>query len=125
VRGILFKEQEGSFRSASSSQADKDNHGRLRRRPSTFPDPPLVRRLPGRRQVRQPNATVLESWGNSFNDPATSKELAAGGVRQHADYIMAAAAAGNTGVFEGRQREGLLHVGRGHRSAARSTPITS
>src|SRR4029077_14342646 len=47
-----------------------------------------------------PNVKLLDGFGNSFNDPATSKELALAQFNQGAKYIFSFAAAGNTGIFE-------------------------
>ena len=112
VRGILFKEQEGTFLiGAIFGRLTKSNVvgfvGAV--------DIPLIRRWyvgyeEGVKYVN-PKATVLESWGNSFNDPATSKELALAQFDQKADYIAAAAAAGNTGVFEAAKEKNFFTSG--------------
>jgi basic membrane protein A len=78
-------------------------------------DIPLIRRWyvgyeEGVKYVN-PKATVLQSWGNSFNDPATSKELALAQFDKKADYIAAAAAAGNTGIFEAAKDKGFFTSG--------------
>jgi basic membrane protein A len=112
VRGILFKEYEGTFLiGAIFGRLTKSNTvgfvGAI--------DIPLIRRWyvgyeEGVKYVN-PDATVLESWGNSFNDPATSKELALAQFDKGADYIAAAAAAGNTGVFEAAKEKGFFTSG--------------
>ncbi len=112
VRGILFKEQEGTFLiGAIFGRLTKSNVvgfvGAI--------DIPLIRRWyvgyeEGVKYVN-PEATVLESWGNSFNDPATSKELALAQFDQKADYIAAIAAAGNTGVFEAAKEKNFFTSG--------------
>ena len=80
-------------------------------------DQPFIRRwLVGFQEgvkAVNPNAKLIDGFGNSFNDPATSKELARAVqpgcqrlvlVRQHRH-------------LRGRQGEELLHVGRRYRSA--------
>lgn len=112
VRGILFKEHEGTFLiGAIFGRLTETNVvgfvGAI--------DIPLIRRWyvgyeEGVKYVN-PDATVLESWGNSFNDPATSKELALAQFDQDADYIAATAAAGNTGVFEAAKEKNFFTSG--------------
>ena len=109
VRGILFKENEGMYLiGAAYALLAKGGQG-------DFPaskavgfvgaiDNALVRRwYNGYAQgVKDTNAgtRVLSGWGNSFNDPATSKELALSQNSKGAKYIAGVAAAGNSGVFE-------------------------
>jgi len=112
VRGVLFKEQEGTFLiGAIFGRLTKTNVvgfvGAI--------DLPFIRRWyvgyeEGVKYVN-PKATVLEGWGNSFNDPATSKELALAQFEQKADYIAATAAAGNTGVFEAAKEKNFFTSG--------------
>jgi len=112
VRGVLFKEQEGTFLiGAIFGRLTKTNVvgfvGAI--------DLPFIRRWyvgyeEGVKYVN-PDATVLEGWGNSFNDPATSKELALAQFEQKADYIAATAAAGNTGVFEAAKEKNFFTSG--------------
>ena len=110
VRGILFKENEGMFLiGAAYALLAKGDQG------SEWPaskavgfvgaiDNALVRRwYNGYAQgvnETSPGTRVLVGWGNSFNDPATSKELALSQNTKGAKYIAAVAAAGNSGVFE-------------------------
>jgi basic membrane protein A and related proteins len=110
VRGILFKENEGMFLiGAAYAMLAKGDQG------SEWPaskavgfvgaiDNALVRRwYNGYAQGvtdTNPGTRVLVGWGNSFNDPATSKELALSQNSKGAQYIAAVAAAGNSGVFE-------------------------
>jgi basic membrane protein A len=110
VRGILFKENEGMFLiGAAYAMLAKGDQG------SQWPASPavgfvgavdnaLVRRwyngyAQGVKQT-SPGTRVLVGWGNSFNDPATSKELALSQNTKGAKYIAAVSAAGNSGVFE-------------------------
>ena len=110
VRGILFKENEGMFLiGAAYALLAKGDQG------AEWPaskavgfvgaiDNALVRRwYNGYAQgvnETSPGTRVLLGWGNSFNDPATSKELALSQNTKGAKYIAAVAAAGNSGVFE-------------------------
>ena len=109
VRGILFKENEGMYLiGAAYALLAKGGQG-------DFPaskavgfvgaiDNALVRRwyngyAQGVKDTN-PGTRVLAGWGNSFNDPATSKELALSQNSKGAKYIAGVAAAGNSGVFE-------------------------
>jgi basic membrane protein A len=110
VRGILFKENEGMFLiGAAYAMLAKGDQG------AEWPaskavgfvgaiDNALVRRwYNGYAQgvhETSPGTRVLVGWGNSFNDPATSKELALSQNTKGAKYIAGVAAAGNSGVFE-------------------------
>ena len=109
LRGILFKENEGMFLiGAAYAMLAKGDEG------SQWPaskavgfvgaiDNALVRRwYNGYSQGVKDNGgeQVLAGWGNSFNDPATSKELALSQNSKGAKYIAGVAAAGNSGVFE-------------------------
>jgi basic membrane protein A len=112
VRGLLFNEHEGTFLVGAifGSLTESNIVGFV-----GAIDIPQIRRWyvgyeEGVHYVN-PDATVLEGWGNSFNDPATSKELALAQFSQGADYIAAAAAAGNTGVFEAAQEVGFFTSG--------------
>lgn len=112
VRGLLFNEHEGTFLIGAifGSLTETDVVGFV-----GAIDLPFIRRWfvgyeEGVHYVN-PDATVLQGWGSSFNDPATSKELAIAQFGQNADYIAAAAAAGNTGVFEAAQEQGFFTSG--------------
>jgi basic membrane protein A and related proteins len=109
LRGILFKENEGMYLiGAAYAMLAKGDQG------GGFPasksvgfvgaiDNALVRRwYNGYAQGVNDNGgeKVLSGWGNSFNDPATSKELALSQNSKGAKYIAGVAAAGNSGVFE-------------------------
>ena len=109
VRGILFKENEGMYLiGAAYALLAKGGQGDFPASPSVgfvgAIDNALVRRwYNGYAQgVKDTNAStkVLSGWGNSFNDPATSKELALSQNSKGAKYIAGVAAAGNSGVFE-------------------------
>lgn len=112
VRGLVFREHEGMFLigAIAGSMTETDTVGFV-----GAMDIPLIRRwYVGYEQGVQhvnPDATILEAWGNSFNDPATSKELALAQEDQGADFIPAVSAAGNTGIFEAAQEEGFLTTG--------------
>ncbi|HYN88838.1 MAG TPA: BMP family ABC transporter substrate-binding protein [Ardenticatenaceae bacterium] len=112
VRGILFREHEGTFLIGAIM-------GRLTESNTVgfigAMDIPLIRRWwvgfeEGVKHVN-PEATVLENWVNSWNDPATSKELALTQAEQGADYIAGVAAAGNTGIFEAAKERGFFTSG--------------
>lgn len=115
VRGIVFKEHEGTFLLGAimGLLATGDYEGFAQSDRIGFVgaiDIPLIRRwfvgYDEGIQAVNADATVLEGWGNSFADPATSKELALAQADQGARYIAAVAAAGNTGVFEAaRERD--------------------
>jgi basic membrane protein A len=109
LRGILFKENEGMYLiGAAYAMLAKGGEGDFPASQSVgfvgAIDNALVRRwYNGYAQgVKDTDAgaRVLSGWGNSFNDPATSKELALSQNSKGAKYIAGVAAAGNSGVFE-------------------------
>jgi basic membrane protein A len=109
LRGILFKENEGMYLiGAAYAMLAKGGEGDFPASQSVgfvgAIDNALVRRwYNGYAQgVKDTDAgaRVLSGWGNSFNDPATSKELALSQNSKGARYIAGVAAAGNSGVFE-------------------------
>lgn len=120
VRGLVFKEHEGAYLVGAilGLLATGEHEG--------YPaseaigavgaiDLPFIRRWlvgfqEGVRAVN-PDVALLEGWGNSFNDPATSKELALAQADQGAQYIFAFAAAGNFGIFEGARERGFFTTG--------------
>jgi basic membrane protein A len=109
VRGILFKENEGMYLiGAAYALLAKGGQGDFPASKSVgfvgAIDNALVRRwyngyAQGVKDTA-PGVRVLSGWGNSFNDPATSKELALSQNAKGAEYIAGVAAAGNSGVFE-------------------------
>jgi len=120
VRGLVFKEHEGAYLVGVIfgllASGTYDGHPAS----TTFGavgaiDLPFIRRwLVGYEEgVRSvvPDATFLEGWGSSFNDPATSKELALTQFGQGAQYIFAFAAAGNSGIFEAAKDKGFFTSG--------------
>ena len=108
LRGILFKENEGMYLiGAAYALLAKGGEGDFPASKSVgfvgAIDNALVRRwYNGYSQGVKDNGgeQVLAGWGNSFNDPATSKELALSQNSKGAKYIAGVAAAGNSGVFE-------------------------
>jgi basic membrane protein A and related proteins len=108
LRGILFKENEGMYLiGAAYAMLAKGGQGDFPASKSVgfvgAIDNALVRRwYNGYSQGVKENGgeQVLSGWGNSFNDPATSKELALSQNSKGAKYIAGVAAAGNSGVFE-------------------------
>jgi basic membrane protein A len=120
VRGLVFKEHEGSYLVGvimgllSSGEFEgypaSDHFGAV----GAF-DFPFVRRWyvgfeEGVKSVK-PDATFDLGWVNSWNDPATSKELALTQAQNGANYIFAFAAAGNFGIFEGALEQGFQTSG--------------
>jgi basic membrane protein A len=120
VRGLVFKEHEGAYLVGlimgllSSGDYEgypaSDAFGAV----GAF-DFPFVRRWyvgfeEGVKSVK-PDATFDLGWVNSWNDPATSKELALTQAQNGASYIFAFAAAGNFGIFEGAAEQGFLTSG--------------
>jgi basic membrane protein A len=120
VRGLVFKEHEGAylvgviFGLLSTGEYEgypaSDTFGAV----GAF-DLPFIRRWfvgfeEGVKSVK-PDANVLLQWSNSWNDPATSKELALAQVGQGAPYIFAFAASGNFGIFEAAKEQGFFTSG--------------
>ena len=136
VRGLVFREHEGAYlarrhlrppRHAASTRAipQSDVIGAV-----GAVDLPFIRRwyvgFEEGVQVGQPGRAACSSaWGNGFNDPATSKELALAPDDQGAQYIFAFSAAGNFGIFEAAAEQGFFTSGRGHRPALASIRRTS
>lgn len=120
VRGLVFREHEGAylvgaiFGLLSTGAYDgfpaSDTVGAV-----GAIDLPFIRRwyvgFEEGVKATNPNANVVLGWGNSFNDPATSKELAIAQFDQGAKYIFAFAAAGNFGVFEAAKEKGFFTSG--------------
>lgn len=120
VRGLVFKEHEGAYLLgvifgllASGDHAGypaSDTIGAV-----GAIDLPFIRRwLVGFQEgvlSVKPDTTLLEGWGNSFNDPATSKELALAQFDQGAQYIFAFAASGNFGIFEAAREKNFFTSG--------------
>jgi basic membrane protein A len=120
VRGLVFKEHEGAyllgviFGLLASGEYEgypaSDTIGAV-----GAIDLPFIRRWfvgfeEGVKSVK-PDANVLLAWGNDFNDPATSKELALAQNDQGAQYIFAFSAAGNFGIFEAAAERGFFTSG--------------
>ena len=120
VRGIVFKEQEGMYLIGAGYAllAKGDQKGWPSSKSIGFVgaiDNALVRRwydgLSQGVEDTDPQARVIAGWGNSFTDPATSKELALSQRQKGARYIAAVAAAGNSGVFEAAAAEDFYTSG--------------
>jgi basic membrane protein A len=120
VRGLLFKEHEGTYLLGATLGllASGDHEG--------FPaserigavgavDAPFIRRwLVGFEEgvaAVAPEITIDSGWATGFNDPATSKELALAQKDRGAEYVFAFSAAGNTGVFEAAAERDFLTTG--------------
>jgi basic membrane protein A len=76
---------------------------------------PLIRRwsdglMEGIKYVN-PKEPVKIAWTNSFNDPATAKELALSQYDAGAKYIGAFSASGNTGIFEAAKQDNFYTSG--------------
>ena len=120
VRGIVYREHEGMFLIGAifGLLATGNYQGYPKSDTIGFVgaiDQPFIRRwLVGYQEgvkAVNPTAKVLDSWGNSFNDPATSKELALAQFDKGAKYIAAVSAAGNTGIFEAAKDKGFFTSG--------------
>lgn len=61
---------------------------------------------------QDPEATFVFNYVGSYNDPAKSKTLAQQEASQGAKFINAAAAAGDSGVFEAAKEEGFYTSGQ-------------
>jgi basic membrane protein A and related proteins len=120
VRGLVFQEHEGTYLiGAIFGLLATGNY-------APYPksdvigavgaiDQPFIRRwLVGFQEgvkAVNPNAKLIDGFGNSFNDPATSKELALAQFNQGAKYIFSFAAAGNTGIFEAAKEKNFYTSG--------------
>lgn len=120
VRGLVFQEQEGTYLiGAIFGLLATGNY-------PPYPksdligavgaiDQPFIRRwLVGFQEgvkAVNPNVKLTDGFGNSFNDPATSKELALAQFNKGARYIFSFAAAGNTGIFEAAREKNFYTSG--------------
>lgn len=120
VRGLVFKEHEGTYLLGAiyGLLASGDYEGYPASDTIGFVgaiDLPFIRRwFVGFQEgvkATNPTATVLESWGTGFADPATSKELALAQFDKGARYIAAVSAAGNTGIFEAAKERDFFTSG--------------
>jgi basic membrane protein A len=120
VRGLVFQEHEGTYLiGAIFGLLATGNY-------APYPksdvigavgaiDQPFIRRwLVGFQEgvkAVNPGVKLIDGFGNSFNDPATSKELALAQFNQGAKYIFSFAAAGNTGIFEAAKEKNFYTSG--------------
>jgi basic membrane protein A and related proteins len=120
VRGIVFQEHEGSYLiGAIFGLLATGNYAPYPKSDAIGAvgaiDQPFIRRwLVGFQEgvkAVNPNVKLLDGFGNSFNDPATSKELALAQFNQGAKYIFSFAAAGNTGIFEAAKEKNFYTSG--------------
>lgn len=120
VRGLVFKEHEGAY--LVGAILGLLATGKYEGYPASEKigavgaiDLPFIRRwLVGMEEGAKavnPDVTFLEGWGNSFNDPDTSKELALAQNEQGAQYVFAFAAGGNYGVFEAAKEKNFFTTG--------------
>jgi basic membrane protein A len=120
VRGLLFKEHEGTFLLGATlgllASGDYPGFPKSARIGEVGAvDLPFIRRWSvgfeeGVKYV-DPSATLDLGWATGFNDPATSKELALAQNAKGAQYIFAFSAAGNTGIFEAAKDKGFFTTG--------------
>jgi len=120
VRGIVFQEHEGSYLiGAIFGLLATGNYAPFPKSDAVGAvgaiDQPFIRRwLVGFQEgvkAVNPGAKLLDGFGNSFNDPATSKELALAQFNKGAKYIFSFAAAGNTGIFEAAKQNNFYTSG--------------
>jgi basic membrane protein A len=120
VRGLVFKEHEGTYLiGAIFGLLATGNYAPFPKSDAIGAvgaiDQPFIRRwLVGFQEgvkATNPNVKLLDGFGNSFNDPATSKELALAQFNKGAKYIFSFAAAGNTGIFEAAKEKNFYTSG--------------
>ena len=120
VRGLVFQEHEGTYLiGAIFGLLATGNYPPFPKSDAISAvgaiDQPFIRRwLVGFQEgvkAVNPNVKLLDGFGNSFNDPATSKELALAQFNKGAKYIFSFAAAGNTGIFEAAKEKNFYTSG--------------
>lgn len=120
VRGLVFREHEGAFLVGALfgllASGEYDGYPASERigAVGAMDIPPIRRWYVGFEEgvaATAPDVEVSATWANSFNDSATSKELALAHHDAGAEYIFAFAAAGNFGIFEAAQEEGFFTSG--------------
>jgi basic membrane protein A len=120
VLGIVFQEHEGSYLiGAIFGLLATGNYPPYPKSDAIGAvgaiDQPFIRRwLVGFQEgvkAVNPNVKLLSGFGNSFSDPATSKELALAQYNEGAQYIFAFSAAGNTGIFEAAKEKNFYTSG--------------
>jgi basic membrane protein A len=113
VRSILFREQEAAYLlGASAGLATKKNIVGM----VVAQDIPLMKKWTVGFQEglksTNPKAQFLVNYVGSFSDPAKAKELALLQYSKGADFIAAASAAGDFGVFEAAKEKGFYTAGQ-------------
>jgi basic membrane protein A len=113
VRSVGFHEYEGAYLlgAAAGLSTKTDKVGMI-----AAMDVPLIKKYTegfkaGLESVN-PNAEFLVNYVGGFNDPAKAKELALVQFGKGADFIAAASAVGDLGVFEAAKEKGFYTSGQ-------------
>ncbi|KQX45767.1 MULTISPECIES: BMP family lipoprotein [unclassified Paenibacillus] len=113
VRSVVFREHEASYLlGAAAGLATKKNVVGM----VAALDIPLIKKFTVGFQEglksTNPNAKFIVNYVGSFTDPAKAKELALTQFSQGADFIAAASAVGDLGVFEAAKEKGFYTSGQ-------------
>lgn len=113
VRSVVFREHEASYLlGAAAGLATKKNVVGM----VAALDIPLIKKYTVGFQeglkATNPNAKFIVNYVGSFTDPAKAKELALTQFSQGADFIAAASAVGDLGVFEAAKEKGFFTSGQ-------------
>ncbi|NOU85646.1 BMP family ABC transporter substrate-binding protein [Paenibacillus sp. LMG 31460] len=113
VRSVVFREHEAAYLlGAAAGLATKKNVVGM----VAAVDIPLIKKYTVGFQEglksTNPNAKFIVNYVGSFTDPAKAKELALTQFSQGADFIAAASAVGDLGVFEAAKEKGFYTSGQ-------------
>ncbi len=113
VRSVVFREHEAAYLlGAAAGLATKKNVVGM----VAAMDIPLIKKYTVGFQEglksTNPNAKFIVNYVGSFTDPAKAKELALTQFAQGADFIAAASAVGDLGVFEAAKEKGFFTSGQ-------------
>ncbi|NOV04574.1 BMP family lipoprotein [Paenibacillus planticolens] len=113
VRSVVFREHEASYLlGAAAGLATKKNVVGM----VAALDIPLIKKYTVGFQeglkATNPNAKFIVNYVGSFTDPAKAKELALTQFAQGADFIAAASAVSDLGVFEAAKEKGFYTSGQ-------------
>lgn len=113
VRSVVFREHEAAYLlGAAAGLATKKNVVGM----VAAMDIPLIKKYTVGFQEglksTNPNAKFIVNYVGSFTDPAKAKELALTQFAQGADFIAAASAVGDLGVFEAAKEKGFYTSGQ-------------
>lgn len=113
VRSVVFREHEAAYLlGAAAGLATKKNVVGM----VAALDIPLIKKYTVGFQEglksTNPNAKFIVNYVGSFTDPAKAKELALTQFAQGADFIAAASAVGDLGVFEAAKEKGFYTSGQ-------------